>query len=119
MQGRIPRTIVVQSLVKTLTVTATGSGLSSKAYILLPDGTKVYEAGTHEVNLGEVIQLCVKADVAARYHTIVINDEIVHQEQGTTLYTHNYTVRKDATIALKYSASSGTEGGARITVTEV
>ena len=117
MRAFIPNKIVVPSFVRTITVT--GSGHSSRCYLTLPDGTTTYAAGEYEFEKGAVIKCCVKGSSSTRYGTVIVNGETVYQAQGTTLYEYEYAVTKNATIALSYSTSTGTENGSRITITEV
>ena len=94
------------------TVTITGSGHVARAYVEI-NGTNYTSPGTYQVDAGTVIRVYVgslsDAEPDAETPFIVVDGITVQEEAGS----YNYTVNKDCTIDLCYSASGC--GGATIT----
>ena len=89
----------------TIAVTITGSGNSSKCYAII-NGTKQYNAGTHEVNAGDTITFGVCGAPAEGLKGFVTIDgtEVLSVTSGSTK-TYNWTVPSGIStieIAMQY-----------------
>lgn len=101
----------------TIAVTITGAGASSYCYAII-NGTKQYEAGTHEVNTGDTIAFGVYGYSKTYYGSVTIDGTEVLRVTGGT-QTYDWTVPSGIStieIAMKHDSPSGSLNG-RITVT--
>ena len=96
MRGLFLRRAFPEPGPKTVTITVTGTGHKTYCYLTMPDSTKVYSAGTYEVESGSTI-VCY-AQAIGSYGSVVLNGTEV--AGGSNTATYNYTVTKSATIHL-------------------
>ena len=97
-----------------IVVTITGSGNSASCYATI-NGTKQYEAGTHEVNAGDTITFCV---IGGRKNPgwVEIDGTQVLQVTVSSQKTYDWTVPSGiSTIEIAMTYKSFSHG--RITVT--
>ena len=104
--------------VLSITVTITGSGSASYCYATI-NGTKRYEAGTHEVNAGDTITFSVYGNGSSFYGSVTIDGTQVLKVTNNSLQTYDWTVPSGIStieIAMQYTSLSSARNG-RITVT--
>ena len=77
--------------VLSVVVTITGTGNSSSCYAII-NGTKQYEAGTHEVNHGDTITFGVIGGGSSSPGWVEIDGTKVLQATGTSTETYDWTV---------------------------
>lgn len=89
----------------TVSVTITGSGNSASCYATI-NGTKQYEAGTHEVNAGDTITFGVSGSYASGY--VKVDGTKVLEVTDISVKTYEWTVPRGIStveIAMEYSPS--------------
>ena len=104
--------------VLSVTVTITGLGHSSYCYATI-NGTKQYEAGTHEVNAGDTITFCVYG-VDRNPGWVTIDGTEVLRVTDKTTQTYDWTVPSGIStieIAMVYDTKADRPNYGRITVT--
>ena len=92
----------------TIAVTITGLGESSACYATI-NGTKQYEAGTHEVRAGDTITFGVRGNPYTSYGSITIDGTQVLIVTGMTAQTYDWTVPNGIStieIAMVYNTDS-------------
>lgn len=89
------------------TITLTNDGSSGRCFLTI-GGSTVYEAGTYELLSGSTIVCNVAGIIEKSSRIISINGVEVVNTSGTSVYSYNYTVVKDATISFSYSTGSST-----------
>ena len=90
----------------TVAVTITGLGNSSSCYATI-NGTKQYEAGTHEVKAGDTITFGVFGINSSVYGSVTIDGTEVLRVTSTTMETYDWTVPSGIStieIAMTYKA---------------
>lgn len=98
----------------TIAVTITGTGDSSKCFVIIND-TKQYSAGTHEVNVGDMITFGAWGS-GSDFVLVIIDGTKVLESTTNQLKTYDWTVPSDIStveIAMEYSR----RGRGTITVT--
>ena len=91
-----------------IAVTITGLGESSACYATI-NGTKQYEAGTHEVYAGDTITFGVRGNPYTSYGSITIDGTRVLIVTGMTAQTYDWTVPNGIStieIAMVYNTDS-------------
>ena len=99
----------------TIAVTITGSGNSRYCYATI-NGTKQYEAGTHEVNVGDTITFGVYGYNTSTAGWVKIDGTEVLRVTNSSLKTYDWTVPWGIS-AIEIRMSSKTHDYGRITVT--
>ena len=74
-----------------ISVTITGTGDADYCYATI-NGTKQYEAGTHEVNAGDTIMFLVLGSSSNSYGSVTINETVVMRVTSGTTQTYDWTV---------------------------
>lgn len=92
----------------TITVTITGSGDATRCYATI-NGTKQYEAGTHEVNAGDTITFGVKGRNSFNTGYVEIDGTQVLEVTDTSTQTYDWTVPNGIStveIAMNYDSAA-------------
>ena len=101
-----------------ITVTITGSGDSRFCYATI-NGTKQYEAGTHEVNAGDTITFGVFGN-QNYFGSVTIDGTVVLRVISISTETYDWTVPNGIStveIAMKYRSAGTRPSYGKITVT--
>ena len=101
-----------------IAVTITGVGDASYCYATI-NGTKQYEAGTHEVNTGDTIKFGIYGTYGSHYGSVTIDGTQVLKVTSGSTETYDWTVPNGIStieIAMQYFSMSSNRNG-RITVT--
>ena len=99
-----------------ITVTILGAGNASYCYAII-NGTKQYEAGTHEVKAGDTITFGVKGRNSVNTGYVKIDGTKVIEVTDTSTQTYDWTVPNGiSTVKIRMNFASNTITG-RIIVT--
>ena len=100
-----------------IAVTITGSGDSSGCYAII-NGTKQYEAGTHEVNTGDTIIFGVYGPSSKAYGVVNIDGTEVLKVTDRTTQTYEWTAPNGiSTVEIEMSVGHKPNNSGRIIVT--
>lgn len=103
MQGMSLRKVTQSAVIE---ITVTGTGHESYCYLLLPDGTKVYSAGTYYIECGQIVSAYTKAARSSgggTYGVTVVGTLVA--VSGTTAkcaFTNNVTVTMSGNSTFGY-----------------
>ena len=106
------------AIITTVAVTITGRGNFGSCYAII-NGTKQYEAGTHEVNTGDTITFGVIGKRNSIGYVTIDGTQVLSVKSGST-ETYDWTVPSGISaieIAMKNASSSSVIVNGRITVT--
>ena len=96
-----------QIVMPAITVTILGAGNASYCYAII-NGTKQYEAGTHEVKAGDTITFGVRGNGSQNYGSVTIDGTEVLKVMIDVTQTYNWTVPSGIStieISMAYSLS--------------
>lgn len=103
----------------TIAVTITGTGDSEYCYAII-NGTKQYEAGTHEVNAGDTITFGVHGVSSTFYGLVKIDGTEVLKVTDASTQTYDWTVPNGiSTVEIEMAVGQKPRNSGRITVTTV
>ena len=108
-------TVYAQWKLSKFTITVTGSGNRTYAYIRI-NNTQITSAGTYTVNMGDVIYCYAYAALSNNQALIKLNNKVVASADGSDC-SYNYTPNSNATIEL-YNMQGGNYYYGQVYITE-